>query len=91
MSVRHTSKPPTALKTLSIKVPRTVSVRIAQLARERGTTVSAVVRDALETYPGSRRDSFGELAKDYIGSLTGGPGDLATNPKHMKGYGTWRR
>jgi predicted DNA-binding protein len=91
MSMRHTSKPRTALKTLSIKVPRTVSARIAQLARERGTTVSAVVRDALETYPGSRLDSFGELAKEYIGSLAGGPGDLATNPKHLKGYGTWRR
>lgn len=53
--------------------------------------MSAVVRDALERYAGPERGSFGEMAADFIGTLSGGPGDLATNAKHMKGYGAWRR
>ncbi len=28
-----------------------------------------------------------ELAGDLIGSVEGGPGDLATNPEHLNGYG----
>jgi hypothetical protein len=28
-----------------------------------------------------------EFAGNLIGSVEGGPGDLATNPKHMDGYG----
>ena len=28
-----------------------------------------------------------ELAGNLIGSVEGGPGDLATNPEHLHGYG----
>lgn len=31
--------------------------------------------------------SFAELASAYIGAVDGGPGDLATNKKHLEGYG----
>lgn len=31
--------------------------------------------------------SFLEAAKEYIGCVDGGTGDLATNKKHLEGYG----
>lgn len=88
---RHTRTSKSELRTLSIKVPAGVSARIALLARERRTTLSAVVRDALEQYSGPRDESFAEAAKAFAGCLTGGPGDLATNPKHLEGMGAWRK
>lgn len=86
--MRHTKKarkPP--LKMLSVKLPVALSARIAQLARARRTTTSEVVRNALERYEEPLRGSFFDLATDYIGALKGGPGDLATNPKHLEGFG----
>jgi predicted DNA-binding protein len=88
---RHSRAPKSDLRALSIKVPAAESARLTLLARERGTTLSAVVRDALEQYPGLRDLSFAEAAKDFAGCLAGGPGDLATNPKHRDGMGVWRR
>lgn len=84
--MRHT-KPKPRTRTLSIKVSSATSARVARLARERSTTVSAVVRDALERYDGSAPGSFAERAKKHLGSVTGGPGDLATNPDHLEGLG----
>lgn len=89
--MRHTQSKRSGLKTLSVKVPAAMSSKVARLARERRTTVSAVVRDALETYDAPMKGSFAELAKKYIGVVSGGPGDLSTNPKHLEGYGRWRR
>lgn len=79
------------MRTLSIKVPPEVSARIVRLARESHTTLSAVVRDALEQYRGPRGASFAEAAREYLGCVEGGPGDLATNPRHLVGLGSWRR
>jgi hypothetical protein len=31
--------------------------------------------------------SFLEEASEFVGCLEGGPGDLATNKKHMEGFG----
>lgn len=84
--MRHT-KPKQRTKTLSIKVSPAISERVARLARERSTTVSAVVRDALERYDAPNQGSFAEAAKKYLGVVKGGPGDLATNPKHLEGFG----
>jgi predicted transcriptional regulator len=83
---RHTGKKST-LKTLSIKVPASVSARVVKLARSRGATISAVVREAIEQYAPADKPSFAEAAKAWVGSVDGGPGDLATNPRHLKGFG----
>lgn len=72
---------------MSIKVPASMSARIARLARARKSTVSAVVREAIEHYAPGEGASFGEAARAWIGSVSGGPGDLATNPRHLKGFG----
>jgi hypothetical protein len=36
---------------------------------------------------GDRKGSFLERAKDLIGVVDDAPSDLATNPKHMQGFG----
>lgn len=33
------------------------------------------------------KSSFLEVASEFVGCLEGGPGDLATNKKHMEGFG----
>ncbi len=83
---RHTRRP-TSSKTLSIKVPASLSARVVKLARSRKSTVSAVVREAIERYAPEEGLSFAEAAREFIGSVDLGPGDLATNPKHLKGFG----
>ena len=37
------------------------------------------------------RPSLFDQARDLCGSIVGGPPDLARNPRHMKGYGGWKR
>jgi hypothetical protein len=78
------------VKTLSLKLPPRLRARLEQAAKKRGQTKSEVVRTALELYlngdaamPGSAL----EAARPWVGCVKG-PGDLATNPKHMKGFGT---
>lgn len=83
---RHTARNP-RLKTLSIKVPAALSARVVKLARSRKSTVSAVVREAIERYAPEEGASFADAAHEFIGSLDSGPGDLATNPRHLKGFG----
>ena len=86
--MRHTRARPVLLKTLSIKVPRAVSAKVVRVAKERRTTVSAIVRDAIERYfDGPQKGSFAEQAAKYIGAFDG-PGDLSTNPKYMEGFAT---
>jgi predicted DNA-binding protein len=83
---RHTQRS-SGLKTLSIKVPAALSARVAKLAKSRKSTVSALVREAIELYAPSEGASFEEAAREFIGCVDGGPGDLATNRKHLKGFG----
>jgi predicted transcriptional regulator len=83
---RHTRRP-SGLKTLSVKVPQALSARVVKLARSRSSTVSAVVREAIEQYAPEEGTSFAEAARDFIGCLDSGPGDLSTNQKHLKGFG----
>lgn len=82
------------MRTISLKLPETLDKRLTSLARRRRLSKSAAIREAIQTYVTAngeaikpRKGSFLEVARDLIGSLHGGPGDLATNPKHMEGFG----
>lgn len=44
-------------------------------------------QETIEDKEGEKQISFLEAAKEYIGCVDGGPGDLATNKKHLEGYG----
>ena len=75
------------MKTLSLKLPPGLSVKLARVAKKRGQSKSAVVRAALEEFLKSERPmSALELADDLVGCGEG-PGDLSTNPKYMEGFG----
>jgi hypothetical protein len=78
------------MKTISLKLTEDLHRQLERTARERGQSKSEIVRAALEQFlngartipPGSALDA----AKPWIGCVEG-PGDLATNPKYMEGFG----
>jgi hypothetical protein len=78
------------MKTISLKLTDNLLRKLERTARERGQSKSDVIRSALEQYlngegtspPGSAL----EAARPWIGCVEG-PGDLATNPKYMEGFG----
>ena len=79
------------MKTLSVKVPKSLDVALAAEARRRGTSKSALLRDGAETLLRGRRGrgkpSCFDLAADLAGCVDGGPPDLATNKRYMEGFG----
>ena len=77
---------PSAMRTVSFKLPPELDDALDDLARARGASRSALVREALELLAKGKRRSVAALAGDLVGSIEG-PTDLATNKKHMAGYG----
>jgi hypothetical protein len=78
------------VKTLTLKLPAAMDARLARLARRRGMSKSAVVREALTAILEDGRRLKGltahDLAKDLCGCLEG-PGDLSSNKKHLEDFG----
>jgi plasmid stability protein len=77
--------------TFSLKLPEALVARLEAEARSRQKSKSAIIREYLEQgLNGARRGkrpSFYELAQDLCGAGHSGVPDLATNPKHMEGFG----
>jgi hypothetical protein len=76
-----------AVKTVSLKLPRALNLKLERAAKQRCQSKSDVVRAALEEF--LRRDrpvSALELAGDLVGCGEG-PGDLSTNRKYLEGLG----
>jgi metal-responsive CopG/Arc/MetJ family transcriptional regulator len=81
------------MTTLSLKVPKKLEARLTTAARRRGTTKSALVREALDRFlsgdenkPNKAAVSCMDLASDLAGCISG-PKDLATNKRYMRGFG----
>ena len=78
------------MKNVSLKLPDELHARLTQVSKQRGAAKSDIIRTALEAYlangKNGRQLSIAELAADLCGSIEGPP-DLATNPKHMRGFG----
>ena len=78
------------MKTVSLKLPDALDVKLSVFIRKRKVSKSVVIRDALEAYLAQEDEvdpsSFLESARDLCGSVDG-PEDLSTNPKHLDGYG----
>ena len=78
------------MKTISLRLSDELDALLEALRAERGTSKSELVREALEEYTrgesGRRPGSCLDLASDLAGSLAG-PEDLASNKRHLKGYG----
>ena len=79
------------MNTISLKLPDRLLERLEAAACARGTTKSSLVRECLEqsldARPVGTKASCYDLASDLAGSLKGLPRDLATNPKHLEGFG----
>lgn len=78
------------MRTVTLKLPKHLDEALDRLARQRGTTRSAILRDALASYAARPKVTLLDLAGDLIGAFKGGPRDLATNPKHLEGFGESR-
>ncbi len=78
------------MKTVSLKLPRSLDAKLTTVARRRRASKSAVVRDALEAFFASDGRLRGVSVLDLAGDLAGcveGPRDLSTNKKYMRGFG----
>lgn len=79
------------MSTISFKLPDRLLELLEKESRARRTTKSSLVRESLEktlTARSSRdKATCYDLARDLAGSVKGLPRDLATNPKHMEGFG----
>lgn len=77
-------------KLVTVKMPEKLAEKLYATAEEAGTTTSELIREAVAEYLAKERPappgSALSVAGDVTGSLTG-PSDLATNPKHLKGFG----
>jgi Ribbon-helix-helix protein, copG family len=78
--------------TLTFKVPPALEQEIKQASHREKVSRSELVRRAVAVYVARtpKQDVFVsalEQAGDLVGCFEGGPKDLASNPKHMKGFG----
>jgi len=80
------------MTTISLKVPDELVSRMDAVARARRTSRSALLREALEaTLQAAAKEtppSLYERSADLCGKGHSGLGDLASNPKHLEGFGS---
>ncbi|HEY1717863.1 MAG TPA: hypothetical protein VGH42_06160 [Verrucomicrobiae bacterium] len=80
------------MKTISLKIDSNLYGWLEKRSRFLGRSKSAITRDALEK---SRKQkaapSCHDLMQAACGSVRSGVKDLATNKKHLKGFGEWKR
>ncbi|MFH1351882.1 MAG: ribbon-helix-helix domain-containing protein [Pseudomonadota bacterium] len=78
------------MKTLSLKLPESLLEKIDAVARKRGESRSALLREAIETVIAGevhvQDGSCLDLAKDLAGCVKGQE-DLSFNKRRMDGYG----
>jgi predicted transcriptional regulator len=80
------------MNTLTIKISEELQRQLDDASRRAHLTKSELVRRALAAYmarkgAGARAASALEQAGDLVGCFKGGPKDLASNPKHLEGFG----
>jgi len=74
------------MRIASFKLPEHLDRTLTALARDRGTSRSALVREALEQFTATSQPSVTELAGGLVGCLDG-PADLSTGAPHMEDFG----
>jgi predicted DNA-binding protein len=78
------------MRTVTLKLPESLAMRLRHVVARRATTQSAVIREALEAHLDASargRQSCLDLARDLAGSVRGGPRDLSSNKRHLRGFG----
>lgn len=85
------------MTSITIKLPEALKKKLETRARLSGKSSSALVRESLEkslVVPRNmqgKKPSLYDRLEDLVGKGDSGITDLATNPKHMEGFGEWRR
>ncbi|MEE4602248.1 MAG: ribbon-helix-helix protein, CopG family [Desulfobacteraceae bacterium] len=78
------------MKTLTVKVPEELDLKLAAVAAKRGESKSNLIRTAIISILKENKavipNSCLDMAKDLVGSVEG-PSDLSFNKRHLKGYG----
>ncbi len=78
------------MKTLTIKVPEELDMKLVAAAEKRGENKSTLVRAAIESMLSQAEEispnSCLDLARDLLGSIDGPP-DLSHNNTHLEKYG----
>jgi Ribbon-helix-helix protein, copG family len=77
------------MRAISLKLPDDIDTRLEARARELGRTKSQITREALVRFlEGEPMQGVSclDLVRDLVG-VARGPGDLASNKKHLRGYG----
>lgn len=74
------------MRTVSFKLSKALDRRLAALARQRKTSRSALLREAIELYAANPAQSVTAAAAELVGALRG-PGDLSSSSRHVAGYG----
>ena len=79
------------MKTLAVKIPEKLDLQLQSLSERRKVTKSKIVRDAIHECLERQKDrqefSAFDLMKDGLGIVTSDCDDLASNSKHMNGFG----
>jgi len=84
------------VSTLTLQLPDELKSQLTVAARRAGKTPARLARETLEERfrnakaPAASKKSLYELGRDLCGSVNGGPTDLASNKKHLRGYGSWK-
>ncbi len=78
------------MERINVRVEQGIKQQLEAEAREKGVSVSEIVRQALEEYLRHRtpRESCRNLARriGIVGVYKDAPHDLSTNPEHMEGF-----
>lgn len=78
------------MKTISLKLSDSFDTQLTLIARQKGVSKSALVREALErflrTNGNEEKGSALALAEDLAGCLEG-PEDLSVNKEYLQGFG----
>jgi hypothetical protein len=83
------------MNTITLKLPPALDAALTDASQRAQLTKSEVVRRAVIAYlapsgpleSGAKPLSALALAGDLVGCFAGGPSDLASNPRHLDGFG----
>lgn len=78
------------METLTIRLGPALGQQLHEASIHEHLSKSELVRRAITAYLECTNAPFVsalERSGDLVGCFTGGPKDLASNPKHMKGFG----
>jgi len=80
------------MTTISLKIPDELVARMDAVASAKRTSRSALLREALEekleVVASESPPSLYDRSADLCGRQASGAGDLASNPKHLAGFGS---